>query len=262
MWKSVESILTFFHTTGLLEGLTTSTDKLGERSELTQFWRVLAGCVAPNPLSADGRRIDLLGCRVAESPAEGALLLRELYHLTTVPFTAADDALGGYVLSTFMEEPTTGAVMLISSTIPAIDMYFHRATLMGGPPQQQQPQAVAAPLPRGPPPASALSAAAATGSAAAAAQQQQPPPPPAAAADIFSRFQASVRAYGLTPEAVFDRFDANRSGELSQDEVLAMVQALVPGASVEDCQHVRAMLDVDGHIDSVSRPVCWVAGTG
>ncbi|MEW5313598.1 MAG: hypothetical protein WDW38_005153 [Sanguina aurantia] len=224
---------------GLLEGLTTSTDKLGERSELTQFWRVLAGCVAPNPLSADGRRIDLLGCRVAESPAEGALLLRELYHLTTVPFTAADDALGGYVLSTFMEEPTTGAVMLISSTIPAIDMYFHRATLMGAAAAAAAAAGCGGPAPAGPAPS-------------LCAQQQQPPA--AAAADIFSRFQASVRAYGLTPEAVFDRFDANRSGELSQDEVLAMVQALVPGASVEDCQHVRAMLDVDGHIDSVSRP--------
>ncbi len=60
----------------LLEGITTSADKLaGGGGELGQFWRVLAGCVAANGAS-EGRRVDLLGCRVVEAPFEGASLLK------------------------------------------------------------------------------------------------------------------------------------------------------------------------------------------
>lgn len=43
--------------------------------EVGQFWRVLAGCVAANGV-ADGRRVDLLGCRVVEAPKDGAALLK------------------------------------------------------------------------------------------------------------------------------------------------------------------------------------------
>ena len=59
-----------FHTTyptvlnlpaaALLEGSTTSTESLGEKGELLQFWRVLSGCVAAS--GTDGRRVDLIGC--------------------------------------------------------------------------------------------------------------------------------------------------------------------------------------------------------
>lgn len=72
---------------GLLEGSSTTPEKLATKTELSQFWRVLAGCVALSG-TADGRRIDLLGCRLVEAPREGAALLRELWNLTTVPFAA------------------------------------------------------------------------------------------------------------------------------------------------------------------------------
>lgn len=52
--------------------------------------------------------------------------LQSLWMLTAVPFAAADDALGGYQLSTFLEEPSTGALSIISSTIRGIDLYFDR----------------------------------------------------------------------------------------------------------------------------------------
>lgn len=147
-------------TVGLLEGATTSPEKLAQKSELSQFWRVLAGCVALSG-AADGRRVDLLGCRVVEAPRQGAALLKELWNLTTVPFAAADDALGGYMLSTFMEEPTTRQLGLISSSIPAIDLYFNKYALLGVPPPPgagAAPLSVAsaAPLPPGPPPPGAI----------------------------------------------------------------------------------------------------------
>ena len=63
---------------------------------------------------------------MVENPREGAALLKELWRLTSVPFTAADDALGGYQLSTFLEEPLSGQLSLISSTIKGIDLYFNR----------------------------------------------------------------------------------------------------------------------------------------
>ena len=58
-----------------------------------QFWRVLSGCVSSG--GSDGRRVDLLSCRVVEAPREGAALLKALWELTAVPFAAADNALGG-----------------------------------------------------------------------------------------------------------------------------------------------------------------------
>lgn len=61
-----------------------------------------------------------------EAPREGAALLKQLWALTAVPFAAADNALGGYLLATFLEEPATGALSLISSTIQGIDLYFRR----------------------------------------------------------------------------------------------------------------------------------------
>ncbi|GLI62112.1 hypothetical protein VaNZ11_004645 [Volvox africanus] len=154
-------------TVGLLEGAGTSPEKLASKTELSQFWRVLAGCVALSG-TADGRRVDLLGCRIVEAPREGAALLKELWNLTTVPFAAADDALGGYMLCTFMEEPTTRQLSLISSTIPAIDLYFNRFALLGIPPPGSGGATgegggggaiavvASAPLPPGPPPPGAI----------------------------------------------------------------------------------------------------------
>ena len=59
----------------LLDGLTTTPEKLQEKGELLQFWRVLAACAAPNG-TQDGRRVDLLGSRVVEAPRDGAALLK------------------------------------------------------------------------------------------------------------------------------------------------------------------------------------------
>jgi hypothetical protein len=109
----------------ILDGNLTTAEKLQEKGEMLQFWRVLSGCVAASGLN-DGKRVDLIGCRVVEAPREGALLLKELWSKTAVPFAAADDALGGYMLATFLEEPNTGSMSLISSTIQGIDLYFNR----------------------------------------------------------------------------------------------------------------------------------------
>lgn len=87
---------------------------------------MLAGCVAAGGGGGDGRRVDLLGCRVVEAPRDGAALLKELWSRTSVPFAAADDALGGYRLATFIEEPAAGTLSLIASQIQALDIYFKR----------------------------------------------------------------------------------------------------------------------------------------
>jgi hypothetical protein len=63
-------------TVALLEGNTSTAEKLANGGgELGQFWRVLAGCVTASDI-ADGRRVDLLGCRVVEAPRDGAALLK------------------------------------------------------------------------------------------------------------------------------------------------------------------------------------------
>lgn len=83
------------HSAALLDGFVTTPERLAENSELLQFWKVLSASVTLSSTN-DGRRVDLLGCRVVESPREGAALLKELWSQTAVPFAAADDALGGY----------------------------------------------------------------------------------------------------------------------------------------------------------------------
>jgi hypothetical protein len=186
---------------GLLEGAGTSPEKLAAKSELSQFWRVLSGCVALSG-TADGRRIDLLGCRLAEAPREGAALLRELWNLTTVPFASADDALGGYMLCTFMEEPTTKQLSLISSTIPAIDLYFSRPALLAVPPPGAPvPPALAAvavppaaPLPPGPVPPGALVP-------VGTAPPLQAPAPVAAAPAPVAAYPGAVPAAAAVPVA-------------------------------------------------------------
>ena len=114
-----------FCPSALLQGATTSPETLVEGGELVRFWRVLSGCVRPDSMGG-GCRVDLIGCRVVEAPVDGAALLKQLWSFTAVPFAAADDALGGFLLSTFLEEPASKALSLISSTIPGIDVYFRR----------------------------------------------------------------------------------------------------------------------------------------
>ncbi len=59
-------------------------------------------------------------------PRPASRSLQALWVLTSVPFAAADDALGGYQLSTFIEEPASGSLSIIASTIKGIDLYFNR----------------------------------------------------------------------------------------------------------------------------------------
>eukprot|EP00198_Chlamydomonas_reinhardtii_P001931 XP_001691267.1 predicted protein [Chlamydomonas reinhardtii] len=271
---------------GLLEGSSTTPEKLATKTELSQFWRVLAGCVALSG-TADGRRIDLLGCRLVEAPREGAALLRELWNLTTVPFAAADDALGGYMLSTFMEEPTTKQLSLISSTIPAIDLYFNRHALLGAAPLLGAVAAAAAgaaavgtaaavaaahapPPPPGPapppPPGSAPPAppgappGAPPAPAPAPAAAQAPPavkaaalPPSVPGGDIFTRFNMALAQRGKTPDAAFTEGDKNANGSLSTDELTALMLAHVPDASSMDIKHFMAMLDTENEDGVLSR---------
>lgn len=63
--------------TAVLARHETTPNALRAKGELLQFWRVIAGCVAANA-GRDGRRVDLLGCRVIEAPREGAALLKEV----------------------------------------------------------------------------------------------------------------------------------------------------------------------------------------
>lgn len=95
------------------------------KGELLQFWRVLASCARLSGLN-DGRRVDLLACRVVEAPRDGAALLKELWMRTAVPFAAADDAGAGFPLATFLEEPNSGTLSLIGSPIQGLDLYFKR----------------------------------------------------------------------------------------------------------------------------------------
>ncbi|KAL6755359.1 hypothetical protein V8C86DRAFT_230858 [Haematococcus lacustris] len=49
------------------------------------------------------------------------------------------------------------------------------------------------------------------------------------------------------PAAIFNKYDKDRSGWLSQDEVVRLVMEVVPGASALDAAHLRCMLDLDGN---------------
>ena len=257
----------------LLEGSSTTPEKLAEGGELLQFWRVLAGCVTTNG-PTDGRRVDLLGCRVVEAPRDGATLLRDLWARTAVPFAAADDALGGYMLATFLEDTATKALSLIGSTIQGVDLYFNRDVLLGTlPPVAAAQVSSAPPLPQGAPPIGAL------GGAAALTSQPQSSTP--SAGDVFQRFTSRVAELGYTLPDVYRKYDTDQSGQLKQtqvrvdraagltgvmhskvmpppcspntfiprfgSQVIAMLQAILPDASTMDVQHFQAMMDIDGN---------------
>ena len=53
---------------------------------------------------------------------------------TTVPFAAADNALGGYALYTPSQDPGSGSLALMTTSILAMDVYFNRASLGIAPP--------------------------------------------------------------------------------------------------------------------------------
>lgn len=262
----------------MLDGATTNSEKLQQKGELSQFWRVLAGCVTPNGVN-DGRRIDLLGCRVVEAPRDGAALLKELWRLTAVPFAAADDAMGGYMLSTFMEEPHSGQLSIISSTIRGMDLYFDKYTLLGIQPPlpgQPLPQTAAPPppstqynppLPAGVPPPTALMTqppGAGMGMAPAAPMAAAAPygmpgtvgaaptagalgPVPPTRRDIFSRFNDNVRLQAISLPDVFKKYDVDRSGYLGLDELSRLLVEVVPDSAAVDLQHFRSMMDVDNN---------------
>jgi hypothetical protein len=107
----------------VLEGKETTSDSLKTQQDLAQFWKVVAGCVSTNA-NREGCRVDLLGCRVIDEPQKGAALMRELWSTTSVPFAAADKSLGNFMLATFLEDPSSGALSIVSSSIVAIDLYF------------------------------------------------------------------------------------------------------------------------------------------
>lgn len=48
---------------------------MASTAELAQFWRALAGLVVSSE-RGEGRRVDLLGCRMEEDADEGAALLK------------------------------------------------------------------------------------------------------------------------------------------------------------------------------------------
>eukprot|EP00983_Pelagomonas_calceolata_P111684 1159810-Pelagomonas_calceolata.AAC.5 len=54
---------------------------MANASEIAQFWRVLSNLVTTNE-RGEGRRVDLIGCRLEEAPVEGAALLRYLQDMS------------------------------------------------------------------------------------------------------------------------------------------------------------------------------------
>ena len=218
----------------LLEGSTTTTETLSGNPELLQFWRVLSGMVTASSTN-DGRRVDLLGCRVVEAPREGAALLKELWVQTAVPFAAADDAQGGYMLAAFLEEPNSRTLSLICSTVQGIDIYFNRSSLLSMaqptmaliPQQQQMYASPTTPDPSQfssvtPSPLSAPPLGSSGGVAPVLPQQQlqlQQSAAPLPQEDIFRRFVDRVAASGSTLPEVFNKYDVDKSGQLTQTQV-------------------------------------------
>ncbi|GAX82780.1 hypothetical protein CEUSTIGMA_g10206.t1 [Chlamydomonas eustigma] len=268
----------------LVDGVTATVARLRQDPQLLQFWRRLSGMVRANDFN-DGRRIDLIGCRVAEAPAEGAALLRELWIQTAVPFTAADDALRGYLLSTFVEDPLSGSISLISSRVPGLDLYFNRDKLfkdadrsgvhimvhqLGEHPAQFE-SVIRNTLP-------GFRHQSQGGERTVLSSQQQDDSEnqqrssaamivtsdgssgmsrPAAALnatvneatsierDVFRQFVSRLGELGLSVDTLFQKYDTGHTGQLSNIQVEGLLREVLPGATKLDVQHFLVMVDAD-----------------
>jgi hypothetical protein len=84
---------------GLVTKYQTTAEKLSRRAELANFWKGLAGHVVRSDGADDRRgRIDLLSCRVTESPEKGPQLLEALTGITKRAVAASDDFRQGFPL--------------------------------------------------------------------------------------------------------------------------------------------------------------------
>ncbi|KAF5825813.1 hypothetical protein DUNSADRAFT_6723, partial [Dunaliella salina] len=116
---------------GIVKGRAASKESLNDPSqaennaEVLAFWEFLGSKVVKDSTVPDaGRRIDLVGCRMAEAPSDAAALLKVLWQLTGVPFACADEVLRQYALATWRDSPKTGKPTIVLSTRVATDLYF------------------------------------------------------------------------------------------------------------------------------------------
>eukprot|EP00192_Tetraselmis_astigmatica_P002214 CAMPEP_0117660696 /NCGR_PEP_ID=MMETSP0804-20121206/7102_1 /TAXON_ID=1074897 /ORGANISM="Tetraselmis astigmatica, Strain CCMP880" /LENGTH=1030 /DNA_ID=CAMNT_0005467435 /DNA_START=119 /DNA_END=3211 /DNA_ORIENTATION=+ len=114
---------------GILEGYQTTPQKLQKKPELAQFWRVLAGFVAPQTNNGSGGRLDFLCCRVLEQPAAGAELLRSLGGLLKLSVAASDDPENSFPLSAVEVAPDGTAYAADTGNL-AMDLYFDEESML------------------------------------------------------------------------------------------------------------------------------------
>ena len=136
------------------------------------------------------------------------------------------------MLATFIEEPNSRTLSLISSTIQVsvctlaidrphsqavpslliqgIDLYFKRNELLGLQPLSALPSAFAAPMPGSAPPPPYGGAGPSGGPGVAGPQQQS---------NIFQRFTDRVATLGYTLPDIFAKHDVDKSGQLTQNQV-------------------------------------------
>lgn len=126
-------------------------------------------------------------------------------------------------LSTFLEEPSSRALSLISSSIQGIDLYFNRSKLL----RIGQPgYAAAAPLmPQMayPPSPSVLPAAAGFNGYTAGATSFAPLPVKPPGPNVFQKFTDRVSELGLSMPDLYNRYDVDRKGQLTQMQVCVCV---------------------------------------
>mmetsp|Transcript_25884 Transcript_25884/g.70174 ORF Transcript_25884/g.70174 Transcript_25884/m.70174 type:complete len:522 (-) Transcript_25884:719-2284(-) len=210
----------------IVEGRTASRKSLNDPSqaeitaEVLAFWKFLGSKLAKDGSLPDGgRRIDLVGCRMAEAPSDAAALLKVLWQLTSVPFACADEALRQYALATWRDSPKTGKPAIVLSTRAATDLYFDRNKLFAD-----------ASLPGIPP-----------------GQAQAPPSKAAGVKDIFTRFKLEVLELQQPLSAIFKQYDASNTGSLSNSEVEALVHDVCGDVSAADALQIAALMDLDGN---------------
>ena len=114
---------------GILEGYQTTPQKLEKKPELTQFWKVLAGHVAPQTNAGTAGGLDFLCCRVLEQPAAGAELLRSLGGLLSQTVSASDDPENSFPLSKAEVAPDGSAYAADTGNL-AMDLYFDEEAML------------------------------------------------------------------------------------------------------------------------------------